>query len=182
VARGAGLSSLSWGSGAYGLWLVQRGTGVVRVDPTNPGLQKVNLVGELPGVPTALSMSRDGSRAAVVVAGRLFVVRVEPVNGVPRLVDPTELAPGDLGGVRDVAWSTPTELVVIRRLSSGPASVLRLTVDGSASTVVQASGLTPLALAAAGSALLVQSGTSLYALGSTATLRQASGTVPNYPG
>lgn len=182
VARGAGLSSLSWGSGAFGLWLVQRGVGVVRVDPARPGLQRVNLVGELPGTPSALSMSRDGSRAAVVAAGRLFVLRVEAVNGVPRLVDPTELAPGDLVGVRDVAWATPTELVVIRRLTSGPASVLRLPVDGSTSTVVQASGLTPVALAAAGSALLVQSGTSLYALGSTAALRQASGTLPNYPG
>jgi hypothetical protein len=181
VASGAGLSSLTWGSGAFGVWMLQAGVGVVRVDPAGGGLRRVTVLGQLPGPVSAVELSRDGSRAALVAGGRLFVAKVDVVSSGPRLVDPTEVLPR-LGRAVQVAWATPTELVVIGS-SAGSTSVLRVPVDGSTSTVEQTGALSPVDVAAAGRGLLVQANDDrVYLIGTSTTRVPGSGTAPAYPG
>jgi hypothetical protein len=143
VLRGAGLTSLSWGPGGQGLWVLQTGTpsavwllpgnGLDRPAPMRVPVQTPQDAGPL----SALKVSRDGARIALVLGGRLHVGRVEPANGAWRIGDVT-LVSRELVGVTDVAWRSGTTLVALGAFEVDdqlfPAEVA---VDGSSTTVVQ---------------------------------------------
>ena len=143
-----GLSSLSWGPGDQGLWVLQTvgervhvwrvPDGDAQAEPQAVSYARPAGAGPL----TALRVSRDGARAALVFGGRLFVGRIEPdtssatVTGL-RIADITPVS-RELVGVTDVAWRDGTSLVALGSFEAEeqlfPASVA---VDGSSFSVVQ---------------------------------------------
>ena len=143
VLRGPGLTSLSWGPGEQGLWVLQTGppAGVwlLPVDGTaDRAPQRVPVrVPADAGPLSALRVSRDGARIALVLGGRLHVGRVEPASGWWRVED-VRLVSRELVGVTDVAWRSGTSLVALGAFESDdslfPAEVA---VDGSSFEVVQ---------------------------------------------
>ncbi|MFN2538876.1 MAG: LpqB family beta-propeller domain-containing protein [Mycobacteriales bacterium] len=180
VAHAPGLGSPTWGSGEVGLWLVQGGSSVVRIDPRRPGLLPVAFPGRPPGRIASLALSRDGARAALVIAGRVYVCRVTLAGGVASLVDPV-LLPTVEGPVTQVAWSTPTEVVVLMP-NQGARAILRIAVDGSSRSPVL-TGLIPTAIAAAGPMLVVASDEgALYSVSQGITKVQPSGARPTFAG
>ena len=144
------LGSLSWGSGDRGLYLLQQGSapiiwllpdlrrvpgGTARAVTYPPSTE----LGQL----SALAVSRDGARIALVfgerLERRLYVARIEPTPNGPAVRRIVPVAPG-LSNVADVAWESGTSLVVLAsnddRLSDdGQPKVLlfRVAVDGSSS-------------------------------------------------
>lgn len=174
-----GLTSPTWGSAQYGLWMLQDGHQVVLLRPGSAELMQVTVLGQPTGRLQGLAMSRDGARAALVVAGQLWVGRVEVVAGQPRIVSLTVVLP-TLSAVTAVAWSSATELAVIGAVSR-PAQVLRVAVDGSSVTVLSSSGLAPTTVAASPAGLLVAAGPGLYLAGRGFGRIQA-GSLPVYPG
>ena len=186
VARAGGLSSPTWGSGERGLWLVQsdarpgHSDRVVRVEPTGSGLLSVPMPARPAGRISSLAVSRDGARAAVVIAGAVYVFRVSWDGDTAALVDP-RLLPTRAGRATQVVWSTPTEIVVLKP-DQGAQAVQRVAVDGSASSYVLLGTLSPTSLAAAGSALVVASGGQLWSVAQGITNAQPSGVSPAFPG
>ncbi len=175
-----GLRSPSWGSGQYGLWMLQSGRRVVLLPNGKKQLQPVALPGLAPGPLESLALSRDGARAALVVAGDLYVGRVEVVDGAPRIVGLTLVLPKLTHATR-VAWASGTELVVVASLTRD-AQVLRVAVDGSAVAALNSSGLVPVAVAASSAGVLVLSGDGLYAASGRGFNRVQSGGAPIFPG
>jgi hypothetical protein len=86
LLRGPGLTSLSWGPGDQGLWVLQTGTpsGVWLVpvaDAADRTPRRVPIATPPDAGPlSALKVSRDGARVALVLGGRLHVGRVEPAD------------------------------------------------------------------------------------------------------
>ena len=147
-----GLTSLSWGPGDQGLWVLEpaaREPGararVWRIPDPEADDRTPQQVGyDRPpgaGALTALRVSRDGARVALVFGGRLFVGRVEPAetphDGELRIADVEPVAP-ELVAVTDMAWDSGTSLVALGSFDTDeqlfPASVA---VDGSSFAVVQ---------------------------------------------
>jgi hypothetical protein len=198
------LGSLSWGPGEQGLWLLDRsGTPGVCLLPA-PGApawpDPCDVSYERPpgaGVLTQLRVSRDGARVAMVFGEgserQLYIGRVVPTGGRPRLtVGPDPVAPG-LTDVTDVAWESGTSVVVLAASSPGATQIVVWTVDVDGSTrpaVVQRPGLegTPTGVAAAPGRPLVVStdvdGRSrLYRdNGTLFRQQQVPGSAPAYPG
>lgn len=179
AVRAPGLSSPTWGSGQHGLWLIRSGAQIVRVDR---GLRAVTVLGLPPGRIDALSLSRDGVRIAVAVAGRVYVGRIEVVNGVPRVVGLTLLAPA-LHGTVAVSWASSTELVALGVLTRS-LQVLRIAVDGSAVSTMNSAGLDPTHVTASPEGVLVASSGRLYlSTGGAFRLVQSDASVaPAFPG
>ncbi|MCU1592622.1 MAG: Lipoprotein LpqB, beta-propeller domain-like protein [Frankiales bacterium] len=179
--RGQGLASPSWGSGQYGLWLLQSGRQVVLLRNGSRELQTVTVLGLPAGRLQALAMSRDGARAGLVVGGQVWVGRVEVVDGLPRIAGLTMVLP-DLSRARALAWASGIELVVIGRLARDD-QVVRLAVDGSTATPLNSTGVLdkPESVAASSAGVLVGSGTGIYLAGRGFS-RVQTGTVPVYPG
>ena len=143
VLRGPGLTSPSWGPGEQGLWVLQTGS------PTSvwllPGDARAGTAPQRVPVQTptgagplsALRVSRDGARIALVLGGRLHVGRVEPSGGGWR-VDDVRLVAGELLGVTDVAWRSGTSLVALGAFEAdGSLFPVEVAVDGSSFEVVQ---------------------------------------------
>jgi hypothetical protein len=86
---------------------------------------------------TALQVSRDGARIALVFGGRLHVGLVVPTPAGVRIATIARVSP-DLVGVTDVAWQNGTSLVALGSFETEeqpfPAAVA---VDGSSFSVVQ---------------------------------------------
>lgn len=175
-----GLTSPTWGSGQDGLWALQQGRRVVLLTDGLRQLQPVVVPGLPAGRLQSLAVSRDGVRAALVVAGRLYVGRVDVTVAGPRLEDLSEVLPG-LHDVTRVAWSSSTGLVVLGALTR-PHQVLRMPFDGSSTTVVNSSGLVPLTVAAAGSALVVGTRDGLYTASGSGFSNGVAGGEPVFPG
>lgn len=175
-----GLASPSWGSGQDGLWALQQGRSVVLL---TDGLRKLVPV-TVPGLPAgplqSLAVSRDGVRVALVVAGRLYTGRVDRTPAGPQVDGLAEVQPG-LRDVTRVAWSSSTGLVVLGALTR-PRQVLRMSADGSSTTVVNSSGLVPLTVAAAGSALVVGTKDGLYTASGSGFTAGVAGGAPVFPG
>lgn len=204
VLRGSGLSSLSWGPGEQGLWLLQGGTtpNVCLLPlPGAPGRASACDVSydrpQDAGPLSALRVSRDGARVAMVFGSRerrqLYVGRVVPASGRLRIAlgpDPRPIAPG-LTNVTDVAWESGTGLVVVAA-GAGTKQVVvwRVPVDGSTGpSAVQRPGLTgdALAVAAAPGRPLVVSARDdqqllLYRDNGTLFVEAEPGAEPAYPG
>lgn len=180
VARAAGLSSPSWGSGDHGLWLVRSARELVRVQ--GGVLRPVTVLGLPEGRVDAMAVSRDGARVALAVGGRLHVGRVELVGGEPRVVGLAEVLP-TLREVAQVVWRSSTELVVLARRTR-PDQVVRVSVDGSSVTTLSTAGLDPTAVAAGPGGVVVVSGGRLY-LDRNGPFRQQPGepaSAPAFPG
>lgn len=177
--RARGLSSPTWGSGQYGLWLLQSGRQVVLLRNGHRVLETVTVLGLPQGQLQALAMSRDGARAALVVAGQVWVGRVEVVGGVPRIAGLSMVLPV-LTRARALAWASGTELVVLGRLARDD-QVVRLAVDGSAAVPLTSTGVRPVSVAASSAGVLVGSATGIYLAGRSFT-RVQTGALPVYPG
>jgi hypothetical protein len=182
-ARGptaAGLTSPTWGSGQFGLWMVQSQRRVVLLQRGASTLRTID-VGPLPaGRLTSLALSRDGARAALVVEGRLYIGRVAVADGVPSIEGASLVLPS-LSKVRAVAWASGNELAVLGSLASGP-QVLRLAVDGSSVVALNSAGLTPTSIAASAAGLVVSSGGALWAASGRGFTRVQPGSAPAFPG
>jgi hypothetical protein len=175
-----GLTSPTWGSGQYGLWMVQSQTRVVLLPRGATALRTIE-VSQLPaGRLSSLALSRDGARAALVVDGRLYIGRVTAAEGTPRIEGVSLVLPS-LSRVQAVAWASGTELAVLGSVTSGP-QVLRLAVDGSSITALNSAGLTPGSIAASSAGLIVTSGGVLYAASGRGFTRILVGSAPVFPG
>jgi hypothetical protein len=131
--------------GASGeLWTVVDGVQVVRV-LRGPGgrwvAQAVN-AGEVAAVGpiTALRLSRDGARAAVVAGGQLVVAAVVRSSDSVTLRAPRILQGGTLASVVDVDWSNQETLVAA---TGSSLPVVRVSVDGLRLDSFNSSNLTP---------------------------------------
>lgn len=180
VARGAALSSPTWGSSDQGLWLVRGGSDVVRVQ--GGGLRPVTVVGLPGGRITSLAVSRDGVRVALVVAGRLYVGRVVLVAGTPRVVGLSLVLPALRGATR-VSWASSTELVVIGVFTRS-VQVAKVAVDGSSVQTLNTAGLVPVELTASPAGVVLGTPSGLY-LSTGTPFRQVqtdAASAPAFPG
>ncbi len=117
VLSGTSLTGPSWDH-FENVWVVDRTRSGPVVWTVHPGEKpkKVTVVGMPPGQVLALSVARDGVRAAVVVkgasGGRLYVGRIERTEDQVTL---TGLRPvqSSFSDVLDVAWNTADRLVVL---------------------------------------------------------------------
>jgi hypothetical protein len=168
VYTGGGLRSPSWGSGRRGLWLLQTGPRpqVLLLQPNGEALP-VPIPDPPPGRLTALRVSRDGARIAMVsgeddASRRVYVAPVVEGEGGVRISRPREIGFG-VTDVSDVAWESPTSVVAIGRYTNVDGLPLRLSIDGSGSVdLVRLPGLqqvTPESLAAGPERPLVVSAT-----------------------
>lgn len=113
------------------VWTVVDGKRVVRAQLTQENVWTPRPVDSKAledfGRITALRLSRDGTRAAIVANERLVVAAVERTAKSVKLRSPRILQPEQLSDVVDVDWSDQDKLVVA---TSGPQPVVRVTVDG----------------------------------------------------
>lgn len=179
AARGRSLASPTWGSGEHGLWLVRDGREVVRVDGR---LRPVAVPDQPTGPIVSLAVSRDGARVAMVVAGRLYVGRVEVASAGPRVVGLTLVLP-TLHDATRVAWSSSTELVVlgvVRRASQ----LLRVAVDGSSVLALSTAGLVASDVTASPAGLVLLAAGRLYesSTGAFRAVQVGKPSAPAYPG
>lgn len=182
-------SSPSWGSGEVGLWFLRDHRDIVLLAPSSRGPVQVVAVDRAPpGALTALAVSRDGARVALVIAGRLLVGRVEPGPGGPRVLGLAEVAPA-LRGVTDVSWETSTSLFALG-LVQGSFVPTRLAVDGSSVLPLDGPGLPTGARATAVAAspdgvvvaVVSSAGPRLYRVGGRGFSVLVAGSAPAYPG
>lgn len=141
LATGGDLARPSWDPPGN-LWFVDRSTGTVSVLPPGASDPVTVDVGELPGAPTHLAVSRDGARVALVTgAGKGARLLVATIHGVDELDADTTVAARvsilaahevlpDLRGVRDVAWADAQTLAVLGSRSGLPVEPLYTSTDG----------------------------------------------------
>lgn len=138
---GGGLRSPSWGGGRRGLWMLQTAGDrqVLLLDRTG-AVQEVPILEPPPGRLTALRVSRDGARIALVIgeenaSRRVYVAQViEDDTGGLRIGRPRALgseAGAEVTDVADVAWASATSLVALGRYNDLGPLPLRLPIDGS---------------------------------------------------
>lgn len=190
VATLPDVSSMSWGSGQRGLWLVSGGEVLLVPDGGTP--QTVPVAAP-DGRLSVLRVSRDGARAAVVIGEgadrRLYVGRVETAESGPRIAGLRSVAP-QLTDVADVAWETGTTLVALGRLGTTNRLPVRVAVDGSRVDPVRTLGLDGEAesvAAAAGQPLVIGARldgrpTLLVEDAGLFRAEPGQGTAPAYPG
>lgn len=152
-ARGASLSSPSWGSGEQGVWFLSGGR--VQLAPlSGPVLDvPVDGIGRF-GPLSQLRVSRDGARIGLIAGvgpqRRLLVGRIRAVGDSLRVVGVRSVAPG-VSDVSALSWESATSLVVLGRVS-GVTAPVRVAVDGSSVSLINRLGLeqsAPLTIAAA---------------------------------
>ena len=127
------------------VWTVVDGQAVVRVLRTPDGGwtgQAVNAEEVLSVGPiTALRLSRDGARAAMVVNGQLMIASVVRTQDSVTLRGPRILQQGTLSGVVDVDWLSQDSLVAATSMPSQP--VVKVPIDGLRLDPFNSSNLTP---------------------------------------
>ncbi|MGI8694800.1 MAG: LpqB family beta-propeller domain-containing protein [Geodermatophilaceae bacterium] len=195
VLTGQSFSAPTWAEPTQEVWVVRDGNEVVRVPAgAPPQVVTVSDLGDRGSI-RALQMSRDGTRAAVIVgapgAADLYIARVARTGSTVQLSGFTQLAT-PLRDVVDVAWATATQLLL---LATDPADGRNkpwlVSVDGAALTAQaqenlpeDASGIA----AAPGRPALASAVGSMYRLDGTTwtTLVRGlpffPGTAPFYPG
>ncbi len=131
------LTRPSWEAGAGGLYVVADGRTVLRVPVTGPVTPVAAPGLTAHGPVSALVLSRDGVRVAVLAgppghghlllgvlrrsAGRIAMVGLREVNS-------------SLTGVADAAWADDAELLVLGGVSGSPAAPYLIDVDGATLT------------------------------------------------
>lgn len=146
LARPA-VTSLSWGTGTRGVWLVAAGPSgpeVVLVPGTGPPVVVPLDAPPGAGPLQVLRISRDGVRAAAVfgdgLARRLYVGQVGSDARGLRLEGFSQVAPTAVD-VADVSWETGTTLIALARLGTPNRLPVRVAVDGSLVEPVRTLGL-----------------------------------------
>ena len=180
VLRGPGLSSPSWGTGERGLWLLDGAGRVLLIDQA--GRRHGVPVGGGPGALSALQVSRDGTRAAMVSGGALWVGRVQGDGPTLRILGARRITP-DVTGVTAVCWRDPTTLVALGLVSQAFVPVV-VSVDGSTVRPLPVAGLParPEQLASSSLGTIVTGAGHLYVLGTLGFRRGPLGRAPVYPG
>ena len=154
TVTGNSLTRPTWGLGTREVWTVRDGRDVLIVPLTGQAVRvDVQSLDEL-GFIRALSLSRDGARAAIVagVAGqeKLWVGVVSQEGGTTRVDGLRTLEAGD-SPVSDVSWSDALNVVVLTR-SGADSSLYSVDISGvTAARLLGAAGLPgpPTAIAAA---------------------------------
>lgn len=174
------------------VWTVADGDQVTRVQQDADG-QWVALpvnASELsdPGWISALRLSRDGARAALVVDGKLVVASVVRTASGATLRAPRVLQEDRLTSVVDVDWIDHDTLVAVT--SSDRAPVARVSVDGFQFDQYNTSNLTPpmrAVTAAPGRPIVVADRSGLWTAAEIGAVwvphgQSAAGAEPFYPG
>lgn len=127
------------------VWTVVDGNQLVRAIRTSDGswqpvvvnAEEVFAVGPI----SALRLSRDGARAAMIVNGQLMVASVVRTQDAVTLKQPRILQQGTLTNVVDVDWLSQDSLVAATSMPSQP--VVKVPVDGLRMDTFNSSNLTP---------------------------------------
>lgn len=150
--RATTLTRPTWRPGGGGnnlsteVWTVKDGDEVVRVVNTPGGVwkpQRVNTddLGRLQGI-TALRLSRDGTRAAIIAKGKVIIASVVRSPEAVLLSGEKELQPEVLlDDVVDVDWLSQDLVVVATSSSARP--VVKVGIDGFRMDSYNRSNLTP---------------------------------------
>ncbi|MFI6097255.1 LpqB family beta-propeller domain-containing protein [Lentzea sp. NPDC051213] len=176
------------------VWTAVDGTSVTRVTRSDNGAwtaKGVNITDLAPfGAISELRLSRDGTRAALVIAGKLFVASVVRNNQDVALRSPRPVQPATLGSaVQSVDWLSQDVLVVSSSLPSWPVS--KVYTDGSKIDRYSQSNLTvPVGAVAAAPARQVQvidpsglwSASDITDVWKSSAIRVSAGASVFYPG
>ncbi|WP_172798282.1 MtrAB system accessory lipoprotein LpqB [Mycobacterium sp. GA-1285] len=126
------LSRPSW-SLDNAVWAVIDGNNVVRViqdasgQPARIPVDSTPVSSRFPGVITELQLSRDGTRAALVVEGQVILAGVEQTpGGGYALTYPRRLGYGLRNTVVSLSWRTGDDIVVSRTDPQNPVSYVNL--------------------------------------------------------
>lgn len=126
------LSRPSW-SLDNAVWVVIDGNNVVRViqdasgQPARIPVDSTLVSSRFPGVITELQLSRDGTRAAMVIDGRVVLAGVEQTpGGGYALIYPRRLGYGLGNTVVSLSWRTGDDIVVSRTDPAHPVSYVNL--------------------------------------------------------
>ncbi len=195
------LSSLSWGSGDRGLWVLEHGSRprvwVLPAAGAPAGAEPIAVDYPVPagaGPLSRLEVSRDGARIALVFGDgalrRLYVGQVEPTPAGLAVDEVVAVAP-QLVDVTDVVWETRTSLVVLARDADASGLLtLRVAVDGSSTAPLLRQGVEGTATSVAAAPeqpLVVTAGvpdgpSRLFRDDGQVLRQQALGRAPFYPG
>nr|WP_090342093.1 MtrAB system accessory lipoprotein LpqB [Mycolicibacterium malmesburyense]CRL72449.1 sporulation/spore germination protein [Mycolicibacterium malmesburyense] len=126
------LSRPSWGLD-NAVWVVIDGNNVVRViqeasgQPARIPVDSTPVSSRFPGVITELQLSRDGTRAAMVIDGQVVLAGVEQTpGGGYALTYPRRLGYGLGNTVVSLSWRTGDDIVVSRTDPQHPVSYVNL--------------------------------------------------------
>ena len=146
VTDGRTLSRPSWALDDA-VWVVVDGTSVVRVireeasgQPARIPVDSAAVISRYPGTITELQISRDGTRAAMVIDGEVVLAVVEQTAaGEFALTYPRRIGFGMGDSVVSLSWRTGDDMVVTRRDAAHPVSYVNLdgvNSDGPSSNLV----------------------------------------------
>ncbi|PPJ27886.1 hypothetical protein C5E45_16005 [Nocardia nova] len=157
VVQGETITRPSWTSNGEAAWTVVDGTRVIRVahdrGTGNVSMQDIdtstltsgeaNSTDPVPRFPiTDLSISRDGTRAAIIAGGKVYLaVVIQHPDGKYALVSPRPVAVDLSTTAVSIDWSTPDSLVLAREGDVNP--VESVFIDGSELTPLSSQNLTP---------------------------------------
>ncbi len=192
------LSSLSWGSGTRGLWVLQQGRAPIVWLLPGPDADAEAVEQAVPyptppgaGLLSQIRVSRDGARVALVFGAgadrALYVGTVQPGPRGPEIRDVSPVA-RDLSDVADVSWRSGTSLAVLAASTSVETVLPYLVaVDGSSTAVLQRPGVEgPLSSVASAPGrplwVVTRSGDLFRDSGTTFVKRAAQVGAPAYPG
>ncbi|MFJ8967208.1 LpqB family beta-propeller domain-containing protein [Lentzea sp. NPDC102401] len=184
---------LSTGQGTE-VWTAVDGNSVARVTRSDNGswtAKGVNITDILPfGSISELRLSRDGTRAALVIAGKLYIASVVRNNQDVSLRSPRQLQPSILAAsVQSIDWLSQDVLVVSSSLPAWP--VTKVYTDGYKMDRYSQSNLTvPVGSVAAAAARQVQvvdssglwSASDITDVWKSSSIRVPSGALVFYPG
>ncbi|WP_396885428.1 MtrAB system accessory lipoprotein LpqB [Mycobacterium sp. SMC-8] len=193
---GRSLSRPSW-SLDDAVWVVVDGNNVVRViqdasgQPARIPVDVSAVVTRFPGAIAELQLSRDGTRAAMVIEGKIVLAGVEQTaGGNYALTYPRRLGYGLGETAVSLSWRTGDDIVVTRTVPQNPVSYVNL--DGVNSDGPSRNLLMPVRTVAAGpSAVYVADGRGVLLLSGSAAEDPAwnevrplmsAGAVPVLPG
>ncbi|ANE81759.1 hypothetical protein A7U43_22970 [Mycobacterium adipatum] len=115
------------------IWIVVDGVNVVRVlqdalgQPARIPVDSTALAAKFPGAITELQLSRDGTRAAMVIDGRVILAGVEQTpGGGYALTYPRRLGFGLGETAVSLSWRTGDDIVVTRTDGAHPVSYVNL--------------------------------------------------------
>ncbi|MFV1363183.1 MtrAB system accessory lipoprotein LpqB [Mycolicibacterium elephantis] len=115
------------------IWVVVEGNTILRViqdasgQPARIPVDSTRVSARFPGVITELQLSRDGTRAAMVVEGRVILAGVEQgPDGGYALTHPRRLGFGLGDTVVSLSWRTGDDIVVSRTDPQHPVSYVNL--------------------------------------------------------
>ncbi|BBZ05562.1 lipoprotein LpqB [Mycolicibacterium chitae] len=131
--KGRTITRPTWGlDGA--VWVVVDGNNVVRVTqeaatgaPARVPVDSIAVATKFPGAVTELQLSRDGTRAALVIEGQVILSGVEETPGGQfALTYPRRLGFGLGSSVVSLSWRTGDDIVVSRDDPAHPVSYVNL--------------------------------------------------------